>query len=142
MTDIHLNDSFRKRPERIIIGALRTAPRGYCGFQNEPRSLLETSALGRLEPAARSTAGVAAETDWRGCWKEGSGAGLYQAVVVNSRSMVPLNVALTISRAAPTAMKPTNARTHDPTKISERIPNTIAAIPIRISIPPVAAEPW
>ena len=69
-------------------------------------------------------------------------AGLHQAVVVNNRIMVPPNVALTISRAAPTAMKPTNARTHDPTKTSERIPNTIAAIPIRISIPLAAAEPW
>jgi hypothetical protein len=39
-------------------------------------------------------------------------------------------------------MKPTNERTHDPTKISERIPNTIAAIPIRISTPLAAAEPW
>jgi hypothetical protein len=66
--------------------------------------LLETC-VGRLEPAAQSTARAAAETDWKGCRKEGSGAGLYQAVVVNSRIMVPLNVALTISRAAPTAMK-------------------------------------
>ena len=69
-------------------------------------------------------------------------AGLHQAVVANSRIMVPPNVALTSSRAAPTAMKPTNARTHDPTKTSERIPNTIAAIPIRISIPLAAVEPW
>ena len=105
------------------------------------RSLLENQRLGRLEPAARSACSRGAKTLEKPP-ETRAVAALNQAVVVNSRIMVPLNVALTIRRAAPTAMKPTNARTHDPTKISERIPNTIAAIPIRISTPLAAAEPW
>jgi len=110
-----------------------------------PETPLMPARTYRIEPAARSTARMAGKRHEKcpGTPPKGRpGAGqLHQAVVVNSRITVLLNVALTISRAVPTAMKPTSARTHHPTKTSERIPNTIAAIPIRISIPLAAAEP-
>ena len=136
---------------RARAGSYHRFPMPHClrarvRAAQDPRFPYEAAAapnqsLGRLEPAARS-APRAARKRWKSRPKEELSAGLHQAVVVNNRIMVPPNVALTISRAAPTAMKPTNARTHDPTKTSERIPNTIAAIPIRISIPLAAAEPW
>jgi len=113
-----------------------------CRNAMAPRKVVaRNQRLGRLEPAARSTCSSGAQPLEKPRERR-PGAALNQVVVANSRIMVPLNVALTISRAAPTAMKPTNARTHELTKIRERIPNTIAAIPIRISTPLAAAELW
>lgn len=62
--------------------------------------------------------------------------------VAKSRRAVPAKLALTISRAAPTTRNPTSARIPDAAMITERMPNTIAASPVRISSPLAAAEPW
>src|SRR6516225_7651718 len=137
---------FRARAGSYHRFPMRHCLRARVRAAQDPRFPYEAVAapnqsLGRLEPRRAVSSSRGAETLEKPPERRLS-AGLHQAVVVNNRIMVPPNVALTISRAAPTAMKPTNARTHDATKTSERIPNTIAAIPIRISIPLAAAEPW
>ena len=119
--------NFSAREPDLIIGprcgtacALGCAPRRTHGSHTRPSRCSEPeSRPPRARRAVSSSRG--AETLEKPPERRLS-AGLHQAVVVNSRIMVPPNVALTISRAAPTAMKPTNARTHDPTKTSERIP--------------------
>ena len=64
----------------------------------------------------------------------------HAVAVVKSRVTAPLKVALTIISAAPTAMKPTSTRTHELSKISDRMPKT-AANPTIISSPDIPAEP-
>src|SRR5215469_16634776 len=60
--------------------------------------------------------------------------------LANTRSAAPAKLALTISNAAPTTRNPTSNRTHDGAMITDKIPSTTAASPVRISIPPAAGE--
>ena len=62
-------------------------------------------------------------------------------VVVKNRTTAPLKVALTISNAAPTAMKPTSNRIHELSRIRVKMPRIAAANPTIISSPAMAGEP-